>query len=207
MGNIGTLADRIDDLLPQTQCGRCAHPGCRPYAEAIAAGTAPINRCAPGGTATITALAALLDVPALSPDPAFGLAESLALARIDEAACIGCTLCIRACPVDAIVGAATRMHTVLASRCTGCGLCLPPCPVDCIVMTTAGRACTAADAAAAHVRFQSRKLRLAQGAAKRASRPESRATPRLQNATPDARRTTVAAALARARARRARESR
>ena len=106
MRNTAALADRIDDLLPQTQCGRCAHPGCRPYAEAIAAGTAPINRCAPGGTATIAALAALLDVPAPSPDPAFGVAEPLTLARIDEAVCIGCTLCIRACPVDAIVGAA-----------------------------------------------------------------------------------------------------
>ncbi len=137
MRNTAALADRIDDLLPQTQCGRCAHPGCRPYAEAIAAGTVPINRCAPGGTATIAALAALLDVPAPSPDPAFGVAEPLTLARIDEAVCIGCTLCIQACPVDAIVGAAKRMHTVLADHCTGCGLCLPPCPVDCIVMTAA----------------------------------------------------------------------
>jgi len=207
MGNIAALADRIDDLLPQTQCGGCAHPGCRPYAEAIADGTAPINRCAPGGMATIAALAALLDVPAPSPDPAFGLAAPLALARIDEATCIGCTLCIRACPVDAIVGAARRMHTVLPDRCTGCGLCLPPCPVDCIVMTPAGRAWTVADAKAARDRFQSRKLRLAQGAAARAPRAEAKATPRLQNATPDARRAAVAAALARARARRARESR
>lgn len=207
MRNTIALADRIDDLLPQTQCGRCAHPGCRPYAEAIAAGTAPINRCAPGGTVTIAALAALLDVPATSPDPAFGVAEPLTLALIDEAACIGCTLCIRACPVDAIVGAAKRMHTVLADHCTGCRLCLPPCPVDCIVMTSAGRAWTATDAAAARARFQSRQRRLAQGAATRAPRPESKVTPRLQNATPDARRTTVAAALARARARRARESR
>jgi Na+-translocating ferredoxin:NAD+ oxidoreductase subunit B len=207
MRNTAALADRIDDLLPQTQCGRCAHSGCRPYAEAIAAGTAPINRCAPGGTATIAALAALLDVPAPSPDPAFGIAEPLALARIDEAACIGCTLCIRACPVDAIVGAAKRMHTVLADRCTGCGLCLPPCPVDCIDMTAAGRAWTAADAAAARTRFQSRTLRLAQGAAKRTPRSDVKVTPRVQDATPDARRKTVAAALARARARRARDGR
>ena len=207
MADIAALADRIDDLLPQTQCGRCAHPGCRPYAEAIAAGMAPINRCAPGGTATIAALAALLDVPALSPDPAFGIATPLAAARIDEAACIGCTLCIRACPVDAIVGAARRMHTVLADRCTGCELCLPPCPVDCIVMTPVGRAWTVADAAAARARFQSRKERLAQGGAARAPRREAKVTPRLLSATSDARRTTVAAALARARARRGRESR
>jgi Na+-translocating ferredoxin:NAD+ oxidoreductase subunit B len=206
MRNTAALADCIDDLLPQTQCGRCAHPGCRPYAEAIAAGTAPINRCAPGGTATIAALAALLDVPAPSPDPAF-IDEPLTLARIDEAACIGCTLCIRACPVDAIVGAAKRMHTVLADRCTGCGLCLPPCPVDCIDMTAAGRAWTAADAAAARTRFQSRTLRLAQGAAKRTPRSDAKVTPRVQDATTDARRKTVAAALARARARRAREGR
>jgi len=206
MRKIAALADRIDDLLPQTQCGRCAHPGCRPYAEAIAAGTAPINRCAPGGTATIAALAELLDVPAPSPDPAFGVAESLAVARIDEAVCIGCTLCIRACPVDAIVGAAKRMHTVLADHCTGCGLCLPPCPVDCIVMTAAGRPWTAADAAAARGRFQLRRVRLAQGAVRRTPRADTQTT-RVQNATQDARRKTVAAALARARARRARDSR
>jgi electron transport complex protein RnfB len=207
MRNTAALADRIDDLLPQTQCGRCAHPGCRPYAEAIAAGTAPINRCAPGGTATIAALAALLDVRAPSPDPAFGINEPLTLARIDEAACIGCTLCIRACPVDAIVGAAKRMHTVLADRCTGCALCLPPCPVDCIEMTAAGRAWTLADAAAARTRFQSRTLRLAQGGAKRTPRSNAKVSPQVQDATTDARRKTVAAALARARARRAREGR
>jgi electron transport complex protein RnfB len=201
------LADRIDALLPQTQCTRCAYPGCRPYAEAIAAGTAPINRCAPGGEATIAALAALLDVPAPSPDPAFGTAEPLAWARIDEAVCIGCTLCIRACPVDAIVGASKRMHTVLAGHCTGCGLCLPPCPVDCIVMTSAGRAWTPADAAAARSRFESRNARLAQRAAKCAPGSEAKGRQRVRDATPDQRRRTVAAALARARARRAAEDR
>ncbi len=201
------LADRIDALLPQTQCTRCAHPGCRPYAEAIAAGTAPINRCAPGGEVTIAALAALLDVPAPPPDPAFGTAEPLAWARIDEAVCIGCTLCIRACPVDAIVGASKRMHTVLAGHCTGCGLCLPPCPVDCIVMTSAGRAWTPADAAAARSRFESRNARLAQRAAKGAPGFEAKGGQRVRDATPDQRRRTVAAALARARARRAPEDR
>ncbi|MEP6997302.1 MAG: RnfABCDGE type electron transport complex subunit B [Betaproteobacteria bacterium] len=203
MRSIATLADRIDALLPQTQCTRCAYPGCRPYAEAIADGTAPINRCAPGGVPTIAALAALLDVPAPPPDAAFGTAEPLAWARIDEAACIGCTLCIRACPVDAIVGAAKRMHTVLADHCTGCGLCLPPCPVDCIVMTSAGRAWAPADAAAARSRFAARNERLAQPRAQSASRAEANSAQAVRDATPDERRKTVAAALARARARRA----
>lgn len=201
------LAGRIDALLPQTQCARCAYPGCRPYAEAIAAGTAPINRCAPGGEATIAALAALLDVPAPPPDPAFGTAEALAWAHIDEAICIGCTLCVRACPVDAIVGASKRMHTVLADHCTGCGLCLPPCPVDCIVMTSAGRAWTPGDAAAARSRFESRNARLARRAAKGAPGSEAKGGQRVRDATPDQRRRTVAAALARARARRAPEDR
>jgi electron transport complex protein RnfB len=206
MRNTAALADRIDALLPQTQCGRCAHPGCRPYAEAIAAGTVPINRCAPGGTATIATLAALLDVPAPPPDPAFGTTGPLAWAHIDEAACIGCTLCIRACPVDAIVGAAKRMHTVLADHCTGCGLCLPPCPVDCIVMADAGRAWAPADAAAARTRFQSRNERLARRAAKRAC-VDAGAPLAVRDATPGERREAVAAALARARARRALERR
>ncbi|HEY2863106.1 MAG TPA: RnfABCDGE type electron transport complex subunit B [Casimicrobiaceae bacterium] len=195
------LAERIDLLLPQTQCGRCAYPGCRPYAEAIAEGAAPINRCAPGGQATIARLAALLDVPAPLLDPAFGVAEALRRAHIDEAACIGCTLCIRACPVDAIVGATQRMHTVLLDHCTGCGLCLPPCPVDCIVMTEAGRAWTPVDAAAARIRFDARNARLARVAG-RVSRPAGAKTATVRDATPAQRRQTVAAAVARARARR-----
>ena len=206
MPDTAALADRIDALLPQTQCGRCAHSACRPYAEAIAAGTVPINRCAPGGEATIATLAALLGVPAPPLDPAFGTPEPLAWARIDEAACIGCTLCIRACPVDAIVGAAKRMHTVLADHCTGCGLCLPPCPVDCIVMTDAGRAWTPGDAAAARTRFQSHHTRLGRRAVKRA-RPDTGAAQAVRDATPGERREAVAAALARARARRALERR
>lgn len=194
------LADRIDLLLPQTQCRRCAYPGCRPYAEAMAEGAAPINRCAPGGQATIARLAALLDVPAPPLDPAFGVVEPLTCARIDEAACIGCTLCIRACPVDAIVGATQRMHTVLLDHCTGCGLCLPPCPVDCIVMTEAGREWTPADAATARIRFDARNARLTR-AAGRSSRSEGK-TATVREATLAQRRKTVAAALARARARR-----
>ena len=133
------LVDRIDDLLPQTQCTRCGYPGCRPYAEAIADGVADINRCPPGGEATIAALARMLDRDAPPPlDTARGRPGPLRVAHIDEARCIGCTLCISACPVDAIIGAPKRMHDVLASLCSGCDLCVAPCPVDCIAMR-AGR--------------------------------------------------------------------
>ena len=201
MGTHAALADRIDALLPQTQCTRCGHAGCHPYAEAIASGAVPINRCAPGGEATIAAIAALLDVPAPPPDPAFGAAEPLAWARIDEAACIGCTLCIRACPVDAIVGTAKQMHTVVAGHCTGCGLCLPPCPVDCIAMVSADRAWTPADATAARARFDSRNARLARRASAPARRSAASAA-LIRETTRDERRKTVAAALERARARR-----
>jgi electron transport complex protein RnfB len=125
------IIDQIEDLLPQTQCGQCGHPGCRPYAEAIAEGEA-INRCPPGGEATIHALADLLDVEALPLDAEDVNVPSVAYIREDE--CIGCTKCIQACPVDAILGAAKQMHTVIASECTGCDLCVEPCPVDCIDM-------------------------------------------------------------------------
>lgn len=126
------LADRIDDLLPQTQCGQCGFGGCRPYAEALAAGTTELNRCPPGGQRGIHALAALLQRPPLPLDPDCGEERPLQLARIREAECIGCTKCIQACPVDAIIGAPKLMHTVIAAHCTGCELCIPPCPVDCI---------------------------------------------------------------------------
>lgn len=125
-------AAAIDALLPQTQCTRCGYPTCRAYAEAIAGGAAEINRCPPGGAATIAALADLTGQPILPLDPRCGREEAPQVARIDEERCIGCTKCIRACPVDAIVGAAKRMHSVLEVECTGCALCLPPCPVDCI---------------------------------------------------------------------------
>src|ERR1700694_4848100 len=134
------LVERIDALLPQTQCRRCGYEGCRPYAHAIAQGAAAINRCPPGGAETVVALSALLRVPTLPLDPACGESGPLVVARIDETACIGCTLCIAACPVDAIVGAAKLMHTVLDYRCTGCGLCVAPCPVDCIGLLPPGRA-------------------------------------------------------------------
>jgi len=127
-------ADDIDALLPQTQCTRCGHSGCRPYAEAIAAGTAGINQCPPGGAATIAALAALLGRPPLPLNPAYGVEGPVLVAQIDEDACIGCARCLPPCPVDAIVGAQRQMHTVIVALCTGCELCVAPCPVDCIVM-------------------------------------------------------------------------
>lgn len=126
------LVDRIDDLLPQTQCGQCGFGGCRPYAEALADGQALINRCPPGGTRGIKRLAALLEQPVIPLDPDCGEEKPLHLAFIREDECIGCTKCIQACPVDAIVGAAKLMHTVVEDLCTGCELCIPPCPVDCI---------------------------------------------------------------------------
>lgn len=129
-----TLADRIDAALPQTQCTRCGYPDCRHYAEAIAAGDAPINRCPPGGAEGIVRLARITGAPARPLDPEHGVEGPLRLAVIDEAWCIGCTLCIKACPVDCIVGAPKSMHTVIDELCTGCELCVPVCPVDCIEM-------------------------------------------------------------------------
>ncbi len=129
------LVDQINELLPQTQCGQCGYPGCRPYAEAIAAGEA-INKCPPGGEAGIQALADLLDLEPVPLDEEHGEESARAVAFIREDECIGCTKCIQACPVDAILGAAKQMHTVIASECTGCDLCVEPCPVDCIDMIT-----------------------------------------------------------------------
>lgn len=131
------LEARIDALLPQTQCTRCGFLGCSPYAAAIVSGEAQINQCPPGGQATIDALAALLDRPALPLNPANGVEAPPRVAWIDESRCIGCARCLSPCPVDAIVGAQKYMHTVLADLCTGCELCLPPCPVDCIEMRPA----------------------------------------------------------------------
>jgi electron transport complex protein RnfB len=128
------LAERIDALLPQTQCGQCSYAGCRPYAEAIARGEADINQCPPGGEAGIHALAQLLHRQAKPLNATHGVSKPPVIALIDETVCIGCTKCIQACPVDAIVGAAKVMHTVIAEECTGCELCLPPCPVDCIAL-------------------------------------------------------------------------
>jgi electron transport complex protein RnfB len=128
------LAEKIDAILPQTQCGQCGYPGCKPYAAAIAAGDADINQCPPGGEDGVKKLAELLGLEGKPLDAAHGVPKPKSVAVIDEPTCIGCTLCIQACPVDAIVGAAKQMHTIIASECTGCELCLPPCPVDCIAM-------------------------------------------------------------------------
>jgi electron transport complex protein RnfB len=128
------IADQIDALLPQTQCGQCSYAGCRPYAEAIAAGEAEINRCPPGGETTMIALAELLGRDPVPLEDQEAAEKPKSVAHIIEADCIGCTLCIQACPVDAILGAAKQMHTVIADECTGCELCIPPCPVECIEM-------------------------------------------------------------------------
>ena len=162
------LADRIDAVLPQTQCEQCGYHGCRPYAEAIARDEAPINRCPPGGAAGIEKLATLLDRPALPLDPDCGIEHPRMLARIVEADCIGCTKCIQACPVDAIIGASKLMHTVVADDCTGCELCVPACPVDCIVLEPMPPAqIDAAHADAARTHFQRREARLQRQRAER----------------------------------------
>ena len=166
MSDLKSLADRIEDLLPQTQCTKCGYPACRPYAEAIADGSANYNQCPPGGAEGVARIAALLGKPVIPINPANGSERERPVAVIDESACIGCTLCIQACPVDAIVGAAKQMHTVIPSLCTGCDLCVPPCPVDCIAMVpvTPGRtgwdAWSQEDAAAARARHDARHARL-----------------------------------------------
>jgi electron transport complex protein RnfB len=164
------LAQRIDALLPQTQCTKCGFDGCRPYAEAIAAGAADIDQCPPGGDAGVARLACLLGREAKPLNPAYGAFRTPQVAVIDEAACIGCTKCILACPVDAIVGASKAMHTVIASWCTGCELCLPPCPVDCIALAPVD-ALPAADLS--RDRHERRAARLARDAREHAARLEA----------------------------------
>lgn len=195
------LADRIDALLPQTQCEQCGYHGCRPYAEAIARGEAPINQCPPGGAAGIAKLATLLNVPAMPLNPANGVEQPRRLARIVEADCIGCTKCIQACPVDAIVGAAKLMHTVIADDCTGCELCVPACPVDCIVLLPmpSEQVQSQPHANAARAHFQRRETRLAREQAERDIDLAARKMAVDANTTPQ---NPVLAALARARAKR-----
>ncbi|MCU0803671.1 MAG: RnfABCDGE type electron transport complex subunit B [Burkholderiales bacterium] len=199
------LADAIDAILPQTQCTRCGYEACRPYAQAIARGDAALNRCPPGGSAGIRALAELTGLPPLPLDPACGVEQPRRLAVVDEARCIGCTICIQKCPVDAIVGAPKQMHTVIASLCTGCELCVAPCPVDCIDLVAASDAdsdWTAAQREASRSRFERRNARLAREAVRRLSHRDDAAVASTGDAPAD-RLAVVRAAVGRARARRA----
>jgi len=212
-----TLADRLDAALPQTQCTRCGEPDCRRYAEAMAEGRAPINRCPPGGAEGIVRLAALTGQPPLPLDPAHGAEGPRKLAIIDEAWCIGCTLCIKACPVDCIVGAPKRMHTVIDALCTGCELCVPACPVDCISLepatpgATGWQAWSPAQAEEARERYQFRSQRLVRDRRDNDARLAAKAEAKLADiaaasrhtdpAVLDSKRAIVEAALARARAR------
>jgi electron transport complex protein RnfB len=218
------LVARIDAELPQTQCTKCGHAGCRPYAEAIAVGTAQINQCPPGGAAGIATLAAVTGRPVLPLNPANGVEKPLTVAVIDEALCIGCTLCIQACPTDAIVGAAKQMHTVLLDACTGCELCVPPCPVDCIEIVALAEAVERGAQAlreqidvpvVAHAmrwreRFTARGLRLERERQERDQRLAAKAEEKLKlldamadDPQRDRKRAAVQAAIERARARRA----
>jgi len=181
-----SLADRIEDLLPQTQCTKCGYPACRPYAEAIANGQANYNQCPPGGAEGVARIAALLGKPVIPINPVNGAERQRPVAFIDESACIGCTLCIQACPVDAIVGAAKQMHTVVPSLCTGCDLCVAPCPVDCIAMidVTPGQtgwdAWSQAEANAARARHDKRTLRLQREKAENDARLAAKAAAKLK---------------------------
>ncbi len=221
---ISTPADAIDALLPQTQCTKCGYAGCRPYAEAIAIGEAGIDRCPPGGARGIERLAALTGRPQIPPNSEHGTDGPRSSALIDETACIGCTLCIQACPTDAIVGAPKQMHTVLLEHCSGCELCVAPCPVDCIeilplhVLAARGSARASALAQvpiadqAEHwrERFVWRTMRLEHTRKEREVRLAQKAQEKLQaldaqagDPEIDRKRATVRAAIARARARRA----
>jgi electron transport complex protein RnfB len=213
-------ADDIDALLPQTQCTQCGFAGCRPYAEAIARGEADINRCPPGGAAGIERLAALTGATPGPLDATCGTEGEPTVVVIDESRCIGCTLCIQACPVDAIVGASKRMHTVLLDECSGCNLCIAPCPVDCIAIVTADALRASGHRIAPRppdawrdranhwrTRFDARRVRLERAKVDRAERLEAKATRKLA-ALPEEdpeiarKRAVIEAALARARARR-----
>lgn len=201
-----SLIQRIDALLPQTQCGKCGHPGCKPYAEGIAQGEA-INKCPPGGTATIIALADLLKVQPLPLDAPNGPVPPQ-IAFIREAECIGCTKCIQACPVDAIVGAAKQMHTVITDECTGCELCVVPCPVDCIDILPLAE--PAASAQRQHAdqfreRFEFRSARLARAEARRQAEREARVAraAQAQQSTSSAPQDAVLAAIERVKAQKA----
>jgi electron transport complex protein RnfB len=184
-GQGAALAERLDAALPQTQCRRCGYPDCRAYAQAIAAGEAGVNRCPPGGAEGVARLAAISGLPALPLEPDCGVEAPRTLAAIDEAWCIGCTLCLDACPVDAIVGTHKRMHTVIDAQCTGCGLCLPPCPVDCVALEPASgpltgwQAWSAAQADEARARYGRHGERLARAEREQLARLEVKASAKL----------------------------
>jgi len=200
------LVERIDALLPQTQCTKCGYPSFRPYAEAIAAGEADINQCPPGGDAGVRKLAALLGREAKPLNPRNGVEQPRRVAVIDEARCIGCTLCIQACPVDAIVGASKLMHTVVTELCSGCDLCVPPCPVDCIEMVPAIGTDALWDqprANAARERFELRRARLERERAERTGRLAARALKAKMDPDAEKKRAIIQAAIERARAKRA----
>jgi len=203
-----TRTAQLDQVLPQTQCTKCGYDGCLPYAQAIAQGQAEINRCPPGGQAGVRALARLTGAPEIPLDLSRGVHTGLTVAVIDEEHCIGCTLCIRACPVDAIAGANKYMHTVLPELCTGCELCVAPCPVDCISMEPVrpARDWTRDDADAARQHFKTRQARLQRIEATRhrpaPAQTSSTAALEQEAAAPDRKSAAIAAALARARARR-----
>ncbi|MEC5164120.1 electron transport complex subunit RsxB [Janthinobacterium sp. CG_S6] len=213
-----SLADQIEDLLPQTQCTKCGFDGCRPYAEAIAAGAADINQCPPGGLEGVARLAGMLGRKVIPLNPVHGFERSRPVAFIDEALCIGCTLCIQACPVDAIIGAAKHMHTIVPSLCTGCDLCVAPCPVDCIVMypvtdeRTGWNAWSGEQAAAARQRHDLRGMRLQRERAENDARLAAKALEKMKAviaepgntdaeiAEKERKRAIIAAAMERARA-------
>ncbi len=223
------LAVRIDAALPQTQCTRCGYPDCSAYAQAIASGNAAINQCPPGGFEGVERLAAITGQPALPLNPENGAEGPRALAVIDEQWCIGCTLCIKACPTDAIIGANKRMHTVIEAHCTGCELCIPVCPVDCISLVNDSGAATgwaawtgaqAAHARQRYARHQARHTRAAStpAPARAASAAAPSPSPLTASAQPseastsevpgamNAKQAMIAAAMARARAKRTQES-
>lgn len=213
------LAQRINAALPQTQCTRCGFPDCAAYAQAIAAGETDIDQCPPGGAEGIVRLAAITGREAKPLNPEHGVEGPLTVALIDEDWCIGCTLCIKACPVDAIVGSHKLMHTVIEPHCTGCELCLPVCPVDCISLAvvsndrTGWAAWSAEQANNGRQRYELRQLRLAREQQEHDARLEAKARMKLadlashsQHTDPavlDKKRTVIEAALARARERRA----
>lgn len=192
-----SLADRLEDALPQTQCMRCGYADCRAYAEAIAESSAEVNRCPPGGAEGVARLAHIAGQVALPLDRECGVEAARAVAVVDEASCIGCALCLKACPVDAIVGAGKRMHTVIDVLCTGCELCIPVCPVDCISLVNASAEATGwnawgdAQAGVSRGRYAAHQRRAANEAAMTATSPSP--------ASGASKRDAVAAAVARAR--------